>query len=277
MALRLSDDEWRYISDMLQSFVLSHVCRKTWTILRRRHLSWDGEYKHFANKVTPLRGDKAVHTLCITCPNQTVSDLPPTGLRQPSPPVHDTSALAALILSPRDADDVADDDCVQALGTLWDTPSLASLTLDVAGNHLGIVGAQALATLKDARTLTTITLGLRFNQIKDSGAQALASLKDAPSLTTLTLDLEGNQIGAVGAEALANLKDTPSLTNLTLGLRFNQVGNNGAQSLSALWDAPLLKTLALTLQNNQIGDLGAIALARRMEQNSSLKALTLHL
>ena len=151
MALRLSHDEWRCISDFLQSAVLSHVCHRTWTVLHRRHLCWHATPTNVLQMAAALRNEAALRTLHIVC----------DGLR--------------------DAD-------AQALATIKDVPRLEALTLNLQRSQVTDKGAQALASLKDVPSLTVLDLNLQSSiimqceRIRDTGVQALATLKEAPSL-----------------------------------------------------------------------------------------------
>ena len=130
MALRLSEDEWRGISDYLQCAALSHVCRKTWTILQRRHLVWYAGSSNVVWLVRMIRDSSATCTLSITCKD-------------------------------------AGDEGAKALAELRDVPSLTTLCLHLEGNEIGSQGAQALASLKDSKSLSALVLNLRFNAIQE--------------------------------------------------------------------------------------------------------------
>ena len=186
MASRLCNDEWCCISEFLQSAVLSHVCRRTWRLLQRQHLSFNANPDSVLEKVAALKGDARVRTLTVKC--------------------RELRAAGAL-----------------SLAGLAEVPKLKTLILDLTSNMIGDAGALALAALKDAPSLAELTINLRGNLIRDSGAQALAGLKDAPSLQALTLNLRGNQIRDCGAHALATLRDSSSLRVLTLNLSSNEI------------------------------------------------------
>ena len=223
MALQLSADELRCISDFLGSSVLSYVCQKTWYTLRRRHLSLVADFSNVSRMMRWLKHDDGICTIAIKCKYITQGSM-------------------------------------QDLAKLKDAPSLTNLTLALIGNRIGDGGAQAVAALKDAQSLTSLTLDLMGNHIGDTGAQALAALKEAPALKSLTLNLCSNHIGDNGAQALAALKEAPVLNVLTLNLWDNQIGDSGAQALSTLKEAPALRELDLDVWSNQIGHIGARAL-----------------
>ena len=158
MALHLSDDEWRCISDFMQTASLSHVCRQTWAALHRRHLTWHANTHNISDIAGVLKGNAAVCTLTLKC----------TRLRN--------AGLRALV-------------------ALRDAPSLTALNVVLQDNDVRDSGAQALAALTTTPSLKALGLDLSYNLIQYARVQALAALKDAPSLTALTLDLTGNPLG----------------------------------------------------------------------------------
>ena len=121
--------------------------------------------------------------------------------------------------------------CWCTLAGLKDSPTLHTLTLSLADNNVGDIGARALAALKESPTLHTLTMSLTNNNMGDIGAQALVGLKEAPALHRLMLDLARNNVGEISAQAFAGLKDSPPLHSLILSPRYNNVGEIGAQAL----------------------------------------------
>ena len=134
MVLTLCDDEWRCISDYLQDSALSHVCRRTWAVLQRRHLSWHVNEATISQVVAVLlEWDTAVHTVTLTC----------SGLK-------DSGACA--------------------LASLSEMPRLECLSLYLMRNGIQDQGAIALTTLAQAPCLRFLGLHLYGNKIKLMGA-----------------------------------------------------------------------------------------------------------
>ena len=176
MASGLSMDEWRYISDFVQSSLLSCVCHKLRFFLRRRHISLHTTAATVARKAARLKGDAAIRTLTVYSREM-------------------------------------QDDAVQALASLKDLPALMALRLDLDHTHMGDCAAEALSALKHAPSLKVLTLSLADTHIGDSGAQALAELNDAPSLKRLTLNLRSTRVGVCTAFSSPLRGHTPVTTH----------------------------------------------------------------
>jgi Ran GTPase-activating protein (RanGAP) involved in mRNA processing and transport len=118
------------------------------------------------------------------------------------------------------------------------------ISLDLAGNYIGVAGATAIITALQTNNTRLTSLNLTSTGIGDDVATILAA-----ALQTYTaldsLDLCGNDIGDGGATALA----TALQTNTTL-----------------IW---------LDLCDNGIGDAGATALATALHTNTTLTWLNL--
>ena len=252
MLLRLSDDELRSICDFLQSAVLSHTCRRTWSVLQRRYVCW---------YATPDRVAAMMSVLARNCKLRQVSLLCSAGVRLcDAVGLKDAVALTSLDLD-LSFGSIAPPD-VQALGALKEAPSLTSLSLDLSYSEcLDDSRYRALAGLKDAASLKTLCLKLcRADAgFLTGGFQALAALKDAPSLTFLDLDLSHNFL--IDVRTLSALKYAPSLTTLDLNLCSTdlnlvpEVGaHNWCHSLAQLKDAPALTSLYLNLSYEMIDD-----------------------
>ncbi|CAF3647866.1 unnamed protein product [Rotaria socialis] len=188
----------------------------------------------------------------------------------------------------------------RSLNTMVDNVSDEKfITLDVARNLIGPVGAQHLTNaLKNNTTLTA--LDLSTNQMRNAGIQHLASiLENNTTLTTVNLAI--NRIGPIGTQYLANvLKNNLTLAELnphenpirdlgiehladalsynstltTLNLDRTQIENKGAQYLAnALSNNRTLITLELA--RNQITELGVKYIANALSSNRTLATLNL--
>ncbi|CAM4950401.1 unnamed protein product [Rotaria socialis] len=155
----------------------------------------------------------------------------------------------------------------RSLNTMVDNVSDEKfITLDVARNLIGPVGAQHLTNaLKNNTTLTA--LDLSTNQMRNAGIQHLASiLENNTTLTTVNLAI--NRIGPIGTQYLANVLKN-NLTLATLNLAGNQIGAVGAQHLAkALQNNTTLTKLDICA--NQIGTTEVQHLANVLHTNTGL-------
>ena len=177
---------WTLISGFLQTPVLSHVCSELWQLLRGRYLSCHVNHKNAPRVAEAL---SSAHNLDITGENLTDSDTVSLfeGLK-------DASLLCNFRLCLQSRTNRLAAPGLRSFATLSRAPVLHTLTLELYGCEVGVLGANQLAALCTSESLTHLTLGLRFNRLGDEGAAAISALRRAPALRSLTLDLGFNKI-----------------------------------------------------------------------------------
>ena len=89
--LHLPDDVLKLISDNLCTAALSHVCKQTWAVLRRRHLTIHVSPEHATEWVANVLTAGPVRSLMISCRHLGDSDL------QAFVPLKDLVSVPALL------------------------------------------------------------------------------------------------------------------------------------------------------------------------------------
>ena len=239
--LLLPADVHLQISDFTGWRALSHVCQRTWALLKHRHLTFRANGPAALGKL--LQVDPQTHSLTVTCQG-------PHPWAHTVLPRHTFSrlvSLADLRLTLR----LSGLKChhVSPLSALAHVGTLTNLCLDLEGNAVADDGARALAAISTARGLTAVALNLQRNAVTDAGAGALAAFREAPALRTLDLNLQSNRLGDAGVQALAALHAAPALQTLRLDLSNGRFAD--PRPLAALGRARALTDLALSVACNK--------------------------
>jgi len=297
MAHQISDELWTLIADMLQTSLISHICKSLWLLLRRRHVILHWIDQQNCQQAVSFLQESSVHSLKGCSAGHLSASSINVLLGLPS-----LRALRILHLQLEECG--IDNNGAQSLASARSLPHLHTVVLKLHSNALTHRGAQALASLKDTSMLQEITLSLSYNQVGNEGCAALATFASAPQLRRLELSLGSTSTDDHGVQAFSSLKDLSRLTHLSLklfgngltaastraialGVRqasslhsvFLNLSNNSlddvaAESLSELVGCPSLRVLTLNLNRNLIGDRGARALAR-LAEGPKLLRLTL--
>eukprot|EP00667_Euglena_gracilis_P020843 EG_transcript_22657 len=225
-ALRLPDDVWQCVADMLHSPVPSWVNRRLHTLLQHRHVRWvvpPTDACAALALMAPRMAD--IRTLCLDCG--------------------------------RGERFRVRGDLVSQLGVLQEAQLLQTLHLSLARKGIGDAGAEMLGQMDRLQNLRDVDLTLDSCDIGDVGAAALARLGGCPSLRNLTLSLADNRLTAHGLQPLSRLACSPPLKRLTLNLRYCPLGAEAVPWLMAILSSPtVVDRLVLDLWGTELGDGG---------------------
>eukprot|EP00667_Euglena_gracilis_P010289 EG_transcript_10475 len=201
----LSDDVWGHIADFLGAMVLSHVCSRLRSLLRRQYAACAWTLPSIPAKLAHLPDWAPLRWLQVTVAPQYSAD----------------RTFPMLRITPDEQRHV--DAAIRSFAALPSLLSLRCLTLRLSCNYLWDSGVAALAELRHCLALTELTLLLQRNRTTTAGAYALGALKGLPRLQRLHIDLKNNLAGQAGANALVALAQMPTLQCFTLNLSYNRM------------------------------------------------------
>eukprot|EP00667_Euglena_gracilis_P010433 EG_transcript_10619 len=286
MLASLPSDVLECISDMLQTSLLSCVCRRLWAVLQHRHVCVPAiTVRNEAAVFGRLEGGGApAQSLVLRFVDKALEGR--LAERVWALPAVDRLQLLrrlTLHLPGLPVDGALADAC----GGLRRMAMLEVLSLDLSFNRLGLAGLRALLAVRAAPRLRALHLSLAHN-LHCSGypsegsisaeelAETLAELRHMTSLNVLVINLVDNDLGHRGAAALAELKSAPALHTLGLDLQWNNIGDRGAAALAELRQSPSLRRVTLDLRDNYVHQRGREAL-QQLTCSPTIRSLSLRL
>ncbi|CAF3923642.1 unnamed protein product [Rotaria magnacalcarata] len=240
---------------------------------KQTHAKMNLKATKIGNDETRFLADALENNKTITELNLSNNEIGDIGAQYLAHALRDNKTLTSLIFGC----DYRNNEEEKCLDIDWmficDIISNETLTLlDLSGNEIGNTGAQHFATaLQKNQTLTI--LNLESNRVQDDGMKYLAKvLENNKTLKRLDLAKNPNDSCALVSAAF-QIQNDPIRS--TIHLRSQKIGDDEVRFLADAFSGTEMKFIELDLSDNEIGDVGAECLARVLQNNKTLKTLSL--